>query len=333
MGQRTRAIGVVGADTAAGREWIVAAADGPFGAHELRLFGEEGEFVDFAGEERAVDPWEPGKLRGCDLVVLFPGAVHGAEAFAEAKALGARILDAGNFAAAEEGAPLIFPEINDEDLDDEDLPQVVRLPAPAAAQLALALLPLEAAAGLRSVEMIGLEAVAGAGIDGLEELSGQTVALLSGQDAEREELPHRIAFNLVPQIGNFGADGGTDHEGRIVAECSALLGRPVAVAVTSVQVPVFHGDLQIVRLETEKPLEVAKVRELFRETEGIKVLDEVETGVYPMPMLVAGDEAVHVGRLRGEAGTLRLITAADGLRFGLVAPLLHLAERLLGEEE
>ena len=61
--------------------------------------------------------------------------------------------------------------------------------------------------------------------------------------------------------------------------------------------------------------------------DGLGAEDDVEAGVYPMPMLTAADPSVHVGRVRaeghragdGEAGVVGGVVVVDGGRAGAVA--------------
>ena len=53
-------------------------------------------------------------------------------------------------------------------------------------------------------------------------------------------FPHQIAFNLVPAIDRFGADGYTGEEMKLVNETRKILEAPgLPVAPTTVRVPVF----------------------------------------------------------------------------------------------
>src|SRR4030095_3125923 len=58
----------------------------------------------------------------------------------------------------------------------------------------------------------------------------------------------------------------------------------------------------------------AEARQLLQSAPGLKVLDVPGERVYPMPMLVTADDAIHVGRIRafaGSADVLELVAAID----------------------
>src|SRR5690606_8547497 len=180
-----------------------------------------------------------------------------------------------------------------------------------------------AKAGLQRVDVVSLEAVSGFGIPGMEELSMQTVSLLNGREPDRNIFPHRIAFNVVPQIGSFEAGGETLRERRIARELATLLGRELpALSITCAVVPVLYGTSQFLTVATERPLPAAAAREAFAGAETAKVLDEPKEGIYPMPTLAVGDdEALHVGRIRETPAGLSLLSVADNLRWGTVVPM------------
>ena len=65
------------------------------------------------------------------------------------------------------------------------------------------------------------------------------------------------------------------------------------------------------------------LREQLKTSAGLKVLDAPAEGVYPMPMLVTADPAIHIGRIRVEGNTLQLVAALDNAgRAGDVAASL-----------
>lgn len=327
MGQRLLQVAIVGAESPAGRDLYESLAESLLPMEAPRLLSAAGATEEAAwwDDEEEVRPLEPGSLRDVDLIfVLAPGAD---EAVRQATSRGAVAIAAPHTVAAPD-APMIFPGVNDEDLDDHEDARLFQLPTAAAAQIAAVLLPLEAKVRVEAVEVVALEAVAGAA-GGLDELSTQTVDLLSGKEPSREAFPQRIAFNLIPQ-GAPGLGASTEREAEVAEEVGKLLGGgPASVSITTSWAPIFHGNTHFVTARTATALSAEAAREALQEEEGLKVLDDPEHPVAPMPMLAVGDEAVHVGRLRQDGGALRWISAADGLRFGVVAPMIALARELI----
>jgi len=337
MASRTFRVAILGATTAAGQELGTALLERRFPVAELLFFGEGedvGEVVEVGDDEYKILALEKSRLRGVDLAFVPPGAALTKDWLESLQEQGAVVIDGAGTAATED-ALLVFPGINDEELEEVEgaKGRVFRLPSASAAQLAAVLLPLEARGGIGRAQVVCLEAVSTAGgIEGMEELSEQTVSLLNGKEPIAEAFPHRIAFNVIPQVEGFDPSGDTLHERRLVAEVRRLLDKEsLSLSVTSVVVPVFYGAMQILDVSLERAIDPAAARELLREGE-LKVIDEPEEGVFPMPMLAVGDEAVQVGRVRASPAGLGLISVADALRWGTVVPMVRLAELLLEEE-
>ena len=60
---------------------------------------------------------------------------------------------------------------------------------------------------------------------------------------------------------------------------------------------------EAVWVETERPVSVEEARKAFASAEGVVLMDEPEKKVYPMPLPLAGVDAVYVGRI--PSGSLR----------------------------
>jgi aspartate-semialdehyde dehydrogenase len=193
------------------------------------------------------------------------------------------VIDASSRSRKDPRVPLILCGVNDE-LLEEKTERLFAIPSPSEAQLASVLLPL-LGSGISLADATFLLAVSSQGHEGVEELSQQTVALLGGRDAERKAFPQRIAFNLVPQL---------DEGPLVVSEVRRLLSdEKIELSVTSLVAPIFHGDLLSLSLARERAVPLAKSKQAFLDLPDFKVLDD--QGIAPMPMLAAGDEALHVG--------------------------------------
>jgi aspartate-semialdehyde dehydrogenase len=194
--------------------------------------------------------------------------------------------------------------------------------------VALVLKPLLDAAGLSRVAVVALESASGAGRRGIDQLEGEAMALMNGREPDPPSaIPHRLAFNLVPQVGPFGDAGTTASEALLAADLAALL-PGAAVVATGVRVPVFYGHAAVVRLATARRLSPAEVREMLRGTEGVKLIDRPGEQLYPMPMLALNDDAVLVGRVREDPTApngLELVLAVDNLRKGGALNLVQVA--------
>jgi aspartate-semialdehyde dehydrogenase len=205
-------------------------------------------------------------------------------------------------------------------------------------QIALPCAALERAAGLRAVHVTTLQAVSGAGQQGLDELAAQAGDLAGGEreGAERggEVFPRRIAANAVPAIGAPGVDGFFEEERKVHRELRKILGRSaLAVTCTATRVPVWNGHAAAVRAVLARPAAVAELRAALAGHPGL--VCDGEADQYTTPAEVSGRTAVHVGRLRHEPGREDAVlfwVVADNLLKGAAWNAVQIAARLAGSE-
>jgi aspartate-semialdehyde dehydrogenase len=338
MAGRPLNVAVLGATGAVGRALVQALEEGDLPLGSVRLLASErgaGTELEFRGEPKRVEPLKAGALQGRDLAFFAASAAVSRAWADQARAAGCTVVDLTPAFRADPEVPLVLPEVNPEAVAGFSRRGIVAVPGPSAAQLALALAPLHRAAGVERVAVTALEAVSGAGQKGVEELEAEMRAMLAFQEPPAPTaLPHRIAFNVVPQAGAFGEGGATEEELAIVAETRRLLGSSLRVVATVVRVPVFYGHSQAVSLRTRRKLAAAEARELLRSAPGVKLLDGPTEGVYPMPMLAVNDDAALVGRVRDDPSQengLELFVTADNLRRGGATTALGVA-KLLAEK-
>lgn len=85
-------------------------------------------------------------------------------------------------------------------------------------------------------------------------------------------------------------------------------------------------------METERPISVEEARNLFEAAPGITVLDNLETGVYPMPSNSDDQDDVFIGRIRKDLSCengLAFWCVSDNLRKGAATNAVQIAELLL----
>lgn len=328
-------IAVLGATGALGRALVQALEEGDLPIGTLRLLASErsaGGELEFRGDPRRVEVAREGAFQGKDLAFFAAGAAVSRAQVESARAAGCAVIDLSSAFRGDPDVPLVMPQLNPEALAGFAKRRLVAVPGPAAAQLALTLAPLHRAAGVERASAVSLHSVSGAGQKGIEELEEELRAMLGFQEPPAPRaLPHRIAFNLVPQIGPFAEDGASEEERDTVAEARRLLGSSVRLSVTAIRVPVFYGHLHALSVKLRRPLPVAEAREVLRKAPGVKVLDAPREGVYPMPMLAVNDDAVLVGRLRADPSQeygLELLVAGDNLRQGGAATAVEIAKLL-----
>ena len=145
---------------------------------------------------------------------------------------------------------------------------------------------------------------------------------------------HQIAFNLIPHIDQFGEDGYTGEEKKLVNEVRKILELPdLAISPTTVRVPVFTTHSIAINAETEQPVSPTRAREVFARFPGLRVWDDPAQNRYPMPVIVEGHDACFVGRIRQDLSHPRALNfwvVGDQLRKGAALNGIQIAELLMG---
>jgi aspartate-semialdehyde dehydrogenase len=147
--------------------------------------------------------------------------------------------------------------------------------------------------------------------------------------------PHRIAFNVLPQVEVFkDGDDYTTEERKVMAETRKILGlgTDVAISATCARVPVISGHSESVNVRTREDLSPDECRALLAGAPGVIVVDDPANGVYPMAIDAAGRDEVLVGRVRRDPDqerTLNLWIAGDNLRKGAATNAVQVAELLV----
>jgi aspartate-semialdehyde dehydrogenase len=334
-------IAVVGATGVVGTEVLSTLLQRDFPAEQLTVLASErseGEELEYGEETLEVEPVSAETLRGMGLVLLATPADASRTLAPMAQAAGAWVVDVSSAFRAEGNVPLVLPGLNSELLDASFKGRIVSLPSAVTTAVANIVEPLRRAFGVAQVQVTALMGVSSAGQRGLKELEQQTSALLSGREPEAHVFPHRVGFNLVPQVGPLMANSPwTEEEGGWTLECARLFagrGEVPVVAGTAVQVPTFFGHGLSLHVRLRKPAPVDQARAALKGSPALKVLDSPGEKVYPMTSLVTADPTIHVGRLRSFPQApewLTLFAAVDnagrGAALNLVEAGLRLAER------
>ncbi len=329
------AVAVVGATGLVGREILSALAERAFPLAELRLYASirsAGEEVQCGPCTSRVDLLERARFGQFDIVFFAAGERLSAELAGRAADAGAVVIDSSQLFVDDADVPVIVPEVNAAALGDFQARHIVVSPDTPATALAVVLNPLRDAVGLRRVVATTFEPVSGAGQRGIEELHRQTIDLMNGQSTESEVFPHRIAFNALPQVGEFLAGGSSTAEHQATAALRRVLDAPdVGVNLTRVRVPMFYGTGIALNVETDEPLSAEDAREVLRGAPGVILQDDVHAVQYPTPGEAVGQEATCVGRIRSVAPQpiVDLWICLDNLRKGSAVNAVQIAEVLV----
>ena len=154
----------------------------------------------------------------------------------------------------------------------------------------------------------------------------------TGEVKTVEKFPHQLAYNVIPQIDRMTPNDYTKEEMKMFSETRKIMHSEVRVSATCVRVSSLRSHSEAVWLETERPLTVEQVREALKAAPGIRLEDDPQDYVYPMPLESAGKDDVYVGRVRKDLADdngLTLWLTGDQIRKGAALNAVQIAEYLI----
>lgn len=324
-------LAIVGATGAVGQEMLKVLAERDFNIKELICLAdprEAGTKVKYKGEEFTVKGASPDAFKEADLALFAVGTDISKKLAPEAVKRNCVVIDNSYAFRLEEDVPLVVPEVNAGDIEKHH--GIIANPNCSTIIMVVAINPIHVAAGLTRVVVSTYQAVSGAGKAGIDELKDHSGSYLKGQKMNPEVFQHPIAFNLIPHIDVFMEDGYTREEMKMVWETRKIMHCPeLAIAATTVRVPVFRSHSESINLETAKELSVAEVKQILSQAPGVVLQDDPQNNQYPMPLYTSDTDEVYVGRIRKDISTdkgLVLWVAADQIRKGAATNAVQIAK-------
>lgn len=329
-------VAVVGATGAVGEVMRQVLLEHNFPFSEIRFLASEksvGKPLTFQGKEYTILPIVPASFEGIDVVLSSTPASVSLISSPMAAAMGAIVVDNSSAWRMDPLVPLVVPEVNPDHLDS--IPKgIVANPNCSTIQMVVALKPLHDAAILKRVIVSTYQASSGKGAKGLEDLNAQMAAIGKGE-AVPPAKAHiaQLAGNVLAHDWKIAEEGYSEEEWKMVRETQKILSIvDLAICPTTVRVPVQTGHSESLNVELVHPLSPEKAKEILAKAPGIHLVDELQGGETPQPLLCMGRDEVFVGRVRRDlsiANGLALWVVADNLRKGAATNAVQIAETLI----
>jgi len=198
--------------------------------------------------------------------------------------------------------------------------------------MALPLYAIHRLSPVRHVHVATYQAASGAGAQAMRELEEQYRQVLAGEQPTVCRFAYQLAYNVIPRIDVFTANGYTREEMKMHHETRKIFHSDLTVSATCVRVPALRCHSEAVWAETEQPLGEAEVREAVSRFPGCVLTDEPQQDLYPMPLMLSGTDEVHVGRIRQDLANPCETTfwcVSDQIRKGAALNAVQIAEYLL----
>ncbi|OIR13443.1 aspartate-semialdehyde dehydrogenase [mine drainage metagenome] len=329
-------VGIVGATGAVGQELLQLVHERAFPFARLRLFASArsaGKQVTVAGKTYTVEEAKPGVFADVDVAFFAAGGSVTRALAPDAIKAGCLVIDKSSAFRMEPDVPLVIPEINPQDLRNHK--GLIANPNCSTAVTLMALWPLHKAFGLKRYFAATYQSVSGTGAEAVRELDDQVNAIVTGKPVVKKVYPYQIAYNLIPQIDSFGADGYTGEENKMMIESRKIMGLPnLKVSATCIRVPVVRAHSIAVNAEFERPVNVAEARAAVAAFAGAELVDDPANRKYPTPLDFARKVKCGVGRIRVDTALdngLALWVSGDNLWKGAALNAVQNAELMIRE--
>ncbi|MEM7328176.1 MAG: aspartate-semialdehyde dehydrogenase [Pseudomonadota bacterium] len=267
-----------------------------------------------------------------DLVLMSAGGSVSKEWSPKIAAAGAIVVDNSSAWRMDPEVPLVVPEVNGEAVLGYGKKNIIANPNCSTAQLVVALKPLHQAAGIKRVVVSTYQSASGAGKAGMDELWTQTKGMFVNDAPTPDVFSKQIAFNVIPQIDVPMEDGSFKEEWKMRMETKKIVDESIELVATCVRVPVFVGHSEAVNVELEDPLTVDEARELFRNADGVQLIDNIEDDQFITPVDCVGEWASYVSRVRKDPTVENGIifwNVSDNLRKGAALNAVQIGEELI----
>lgn len=309
-------VAIVGASGAVGQEFLRVLDEQNFPIDELMLFGSKrsaGRTYTFKGKEYVVkELCHNDDFKGVDIAFTSAGAGTSKEFAETITKYGAIMIDNSSAFRMDDDVPLVVPEVNGDDAFNTPR-NIIANPNCTTIQMVVALKAINDLSPIKSVHVSTYQAASGAGAAAMDELVNQYKELAEGKEPTIEKFAYQLAYNVIPHIDVFMDNGYTKEEMKMYHETKKIMHVPeLNVSATCVRVPVMRAHSEAIWVETERPISVEEAREAFSKANGVVVIDNPANKEYPMPLFVANQDPVYVGRIRKD------LTNEKGLSFWVV---------------
>lgn len=248
------------------------------------------------------------------------------------KAVAARckVIDLSGATFTDSSVPLVVPEVNGELLAQQ--PQVVGVPTSTVFQILLPLSGFIKNHQLKRLVVTIFNSTSFYGREAMDELFTQSRRIFLNETLVDDEqvFKKQIAFNVLPQVGEFVGDE-TALEWRVNAEIKKVLAAGIKVHANAAFVPTFIGDAVFVNAEFADDVDAEAARASMQAQKNVVVFDKTVDGGYVSVDDVQGEDNVYVSRIRQDVSVengISFWSVADNLRAGSALVALRIFEKM-----
>lgn len=319
-------VAVVGASGLVGRKIREILEERNFPVEKLFAFASKksaGTKIEYAGREVIIEELKEDSFdgRGIDIALFAAGGSVSEKYIPLAIKNNIKVVDNSSFFRMDKNVPLVIPEVNSDDIKEDDM--LIANPNCSTIQSVLAISKIHRDFGIERIIYNTYQAVSGGGERALEDL----------YEKKNDHWKYKIYDNVLPQIDVFLDNGYTKEEMKMIDETRKILDdQDLKITATAIRVPVSNSHGVSINLKLKKDFTLDEIRQTIKATPGVVLEDDIKEEIYPMPAFVSGKDEVFVGRIREDYScerSLNLWTVADNIRKGAALNAIEIAELLV----
>jgi aspartate-semialdehyde dehydrogenase len=261
-------------------------------------------------------------LEDLDLVINFLNIAVSQQVIPELVARGCRLLDATSMYRDHPDVPLIVYGVNEALINQQPIIAMPNCLTTIAAVVINQLLSVEA---IDNLIVTSMQAVSGAGQEGIDCLHME----IDNESCMPSIFPQRIAYNVIPRVGELMDDSFSQEEYRFMVECNKIFDQTkMNIMATCVRVPVIRAHSISITAKFRHPVKLELIKQKLAVCKDLEYL----AAQLPSPLAITNHNVGLVGRVRANnlSDTVALFIVGDQYAFGMAYNAYRIIKLLMG---
>lgn len=263
--------------------------------------------------------------QGFDFAIFSAGSDVSKQFAPIAVSKGCLVIDNSSAFRMDNNVPLIVPEVNPEEISNNN--GIIANPNCSTIQAVIPLKALDNKYKIKRIIYSTYQAVSGAGHEGISDLERG----LQGENPKK--FPYQIVNNCIPHIDSFTDNGYTREEEKMINETKKILKNPdLKITATTVRVPVINSHSESINVEFENDFEIEELKNVLKNTPGIIVQDDIKNNIYPLATNATGHDESFVGRIRRDFSVksgINFWCVSDNIRKGAASNAVQILKKII----
>ncbi|MBQ7409829.1 MAG: aspartate-semialdehyde dehydrogenase [Clostridia bacterium] len=238
---------------------------------------------------------------------------------------GCIVIDNSSAFRMDPNVPLVVPEVNPEEILNNN--GIIANPNCSTIQAVLPLKVLDEKYSIKRIVYSTYQAVSGAGHEGVSDLERGL------QGEEPKKFPYQIVNNCIPHIDSFLENGYTKEEEKMINETRKILKKPdLKITATTVRVPVINSHSESINVEFENQFDLEELKNVLKNAPGVIVQDDIKNNIYPLATSATGHDETFVGRIRRDFSVesgINFWCVSDNIRKGAASNAVQIVKKLI----